>query len=121
MEVDTAQQLYDPVAVLTRYVNQRNKPTTREQKEKHTPEGLNTLSSKLNTARPLQQKDADTTKENINGITNKFQWYVPARARKTPTRANTSQVLQIRKARRMEGRGAEVSQRDHNDISSLHL
>jgi hypothetical protein len=41
MEVDTAQQqLYDPVADLTRYVKQRNKPMAREQKEKHTPEGL---------------------------------------------------------------------------------
>jgi len=110
MEVDTTQQqLYDPVAVLTRYVNQRNKPTAREQKKKHTPEGLNILSSKLNAARPLQQKDADTTKENINGITNKFQWYVPAGARKAPTRANTSQVLQIRNTRRMEGSGADVS------------
>jgi hypothetical protein len=74
MEVDTTQQQpYDPVVVLTRYVNQRNKPTTREQKKKHTLEGLNILSSKLNAARPLQQKDVDTTKENINGITNKFQ------------------------------------------------
>ncbi len=109
MEVDTTQQqLYDPVADLTRYVKQRNKPTAREQKEKHTPEGLNILSSKLNTARPLQQKDAETTKENINGITNKFQWYVLVGARKTPTRANTSQVLQIRKTRRMEGSGADV-------------
>jgi hypothetical protein len=55
MEVNTTQQQpYDPVAVLTRYVNQRNKPTTREQKEKHTLEGLNILSSKLNAARPLQ-------------------------------------------------------------------
>jgi hypothetical protein len=39
IEVDTAQQRpYDPVLALTRYLNQRNKPTVREQKEKLTPE-----------------------------------------------------------------------------------
>ena len=109
MEVDTAQQqLYNPIAVLTRYVNQRNKPTAREQKEKHTLEGLNILSLKLNAAYPLQQKDADTTKENINSITNKFQQYILARGKKTLARANTLQVLQICKAWRIEGRGAEV-------------
>jgi hypothetical protein len=78
MAVDTAQQQpYNAVAALTRYLNQRNKPTAREQKEKLTPEGHNALRSKLNAARPLQQRDADTTKENINGITKKFQRYVP--------------------------------------------
>ena len=109
MEVDnTQQQLYDPVADLTRYVKQRNKPTAREQKEKHTLEGLNILSSKLNIARPLQQKDAKTTKENINSITNKFQQYILAGSKKTPTRPNTSQVLQIRKTRRIERSSADV-------------
>jgi hypothetical protein len=78
MAVGTAQQqLYDPVAALTRHLNHRNKPTAREQKEKLTPEGHITLRSKLNAAGPLPQKDADTTKENINGITKKFQRYVP--------------------------------------------
>jgi len=39
MVVDTAQQQpYEPVAALTRYLNHRNKPTTREQKEKLSPE-----------------------------------------------------------------------------------
>jgi hypothetical protein len=54
MAVDTAQQQpYDPVAALTRYLNQRNKPTAREQKEKLTPKGHNALRSKYNAAGPL--------------------------------------------------------------------
>jgi hypothetical protein len=77
MAVDTAQQQpYDPIAALTRYLHQRNKPTAREQKKRFTSEEHNALCSKSNAAGPLQEKDADTTKENINGITNKFQWYV---------------------------------------------
>jgi cell division protein FtsN len=37
--VDTTQQQpYDPIAALTKYLNQRNKPTAQEQKEKLTPE-----------------------------------------------------------------------------------
>jgi hypothetical protein len=71
--VNTAQQQpYDPVAALTRYLNQRNKPTAQKQKGKLTLEGHNALYSKLNAARPLPQKDIDTTKENINSITKKF-------------------------------------------------
>jgi hypothetical protein len=41
MEFDAAQQQPDdPVAVLIRYVDQRNKPIAREQREKYTPEEL---------------------------------------------------------------------------------
>ena len=77
MAVDTAQQQpYNPVVALTRYINQCNKPTAREQKEKLTPEGHNTLRLKLNAEGPLAQRDIATTKENINGITKKFQRYV---------------------------------------------
>jgi hypothetical protein len=44
MEVDTTQQqTNDPVSVLTRYVNQRSKPTAREQDEKHTSEELKVI------------------------------------------------------------------------------
>ena len=46
MAVDAAQQQpYDPVAALTRYLNRRNKPTAREQKEKLAPERHNALRS----------------------------------------------------------------------------
>ena len=47
------EQPYVAVAALTRYLNQRSKPTAREKKKKLTPEGHNALRSKLNVARPL--------------------------------------------------------------------
>jgi hypothetical protein len=76
MTVDnTQQQSYDPVAALTRYLNERSKPTAREQKEKLTPEGYRIQRAKLNKA-SLRQRDAPTTKENINGLMKKWKKYV---------------------------------------------
>jgi hypothetical protein len=55
MAVDTTQQQpYDPVEALTRYLNYRNKPTAREQREKLTLKVHNALRSKLNAAGPLE-------------------------------------------------------------------
>jgi hypothetical protein len=73
--INAPPQPYDDIACLTTYLTQRDKPSAREQKEKLTADGHDALSSTLNTARPLLQRDADTTKENINGITKKFKQY----------------------------------------------
>jgi hypothetical protein len=70
------QQPYNAVASLTRYLNHRSKPSVRELKEKLSPHGHDVLCSKLNAARPLQQRDANTTRENINGIMKKWKRYV---------------------------------------------
>ncbi|CZR68052.1 uncharacterized protein PAC_17951 [Phialocephala subalpina] len=70
---NSQQQPYNDLAYLTRYLTQRSKPSSREQKEKLTAEGHDVLCSKLNAARPLQQRDINTTKENIHGITKKWK------------------------------------------------
>lgn len=76
MAVGTSYQSWDPVASLTRYVVQHSKPSVREQKGKLAPQELDALCVKLNKARPLIQRDAPATKENINGLTKKFVQYV---------------------------------------------
>jgi len=74
--IAVSQQPYDDVAYLTSFLTQRDKPSAREQKEKLTADEHDALASKCNAARPLLQRDADTTKENIYGITKKWKAYV---------------------------------------------
>jgi hypothetical protein len=76
MAVGTSYQPWDPVASLTRYAVEHSKPSAREQKEKLAPQKHDALCVEFNEARPLIQRDAPATKENLLGITKKFVKYV---------------------------------------------
>jgi hypothetical protein len=62
--------------LLPRYTIELSKPSAREQKRKLAPQELDALCVEFNEARPLIQRDAPATKENIHGITKKFVRYV---------------------------------------------
>src|SRR5258708_11746402 len=77
MAVGTSYQPWDPVASLNRYALEQSKPSVRERKEKLAPQEHDALCVGFNEARPLIQRDAPATKENLHGITKKFIEYVP--------------------------------------------
>jgi hypothetical protein len=76
MAVGTSYQPWDPMATLTRYALEQSKPSAREQQEKLAPQEHDALCMEFNEARPLIQRDAPATKENLHGITKKFVEYV---------------------------------------------
>jgi hypothetical protein len=77
MAVGTNYQPWDPVASLTRYALEHRKPSAREQKKRLAPQEHDALCVEFNGARPLIQRDAPATKENLYGITKKFVESVP--------------------------------------------
>ena len=91
MAVSTSYQPWDPVASLTRYALEHSKPSARKQKRKLTPEEHDALCVEFNEARPLIQRDAPATKENLHGITKKFVKYVLQLKRMVKTYVRTNQ------------------------------
>jgi hypothetical protein len=109
--VDTAQQQpYNPVAALTRHLNQRNNPTAREQRESSLQRGtMSSVRSLMQHA--IHNREMQSPLKIISIASRRISsgtYYPPVGTRKILTRNDTPQVLHIRTPKGIEESVAEV-------------